>query len=114
MAAPAPGEPQGAMRVLRVEGLPAAPLDAAAAFHARWLARARAELADGCDLVLVFPPAAHPHDAWRLAAVQELAREAAPLRVNALVGDTGEAIAAMLDWLAGAGAVTGQVLTVES
>lgn len=114
MAPPARGTSRGAMRVLRVEGLPAAPLDAAAAFHARWLARARAELAEGSDLALVFPPAAHSHTAWRLAAVQELAREAAPLRVNALVGDAGEALAAMLAWLAGAGAVTGQVLTVES
>lgn len=114
MAPPAPGDPQGAMRVLRVAGLPAAPLDAAAAFHARWLARARAELAQGCDLALVFPPAAHSHHGWRLAMVQELAREAAPLRVNALVGEAGGALAGMLGWLAGAGAVTGQVLTVES
>jgi len=98
---------------LRVEGLPDSPLDAAAAFHTDWLPRARAALAEGRDLALMFPPAGHEHRGWRLAAVQELAREAAPLRVNALVGAEDEALAAMLEWLAQAEAITGQLLTVD-
>ena len=102
-----------AQAVLRVEGLPDAPLDAAAAFHVDWLPRARAALAERLDLALTFAPADHEHRSWRLAAVQELAREAAPLRVNGVVGEGGPALPAMLDWLARAEAITGQLLTVD-
>ncbi len=101
-----------AQAVLRIGGLPEAPLDAAAAFHAEWLLRGRAALAEGGDLALVFAPADHAHHAWRLAAVQALAREAAPARVNGLVGGEGAPLEAMLGWLAGAGAITGQLLEV--
>jgi hypothetical protein len=139
-----------AQRVLRIEGLPAAALDAAAQFHAEWLPRARAMLdpprngevaarsADGGgsppgaarvagplhhpsdgppprageDLVLVFPSAQKDHRAWRLAAVQGLAREAAPYRVNGIVGDAEEVIAEAVEWLAGAPGITGQLLEV--
>jgi hypothetical protein len=103
--------------VLRVEALPTESPDAASAFYLEWLPRARAALAEGQDLVLVFPPAAHDHRAWRLAAMQGLAREAAPLRVNGLEGGQseggGDGLAAMIDWLAGAAAITGQLLAVE-
>jgi hypothetical protein len=99
--------------VLRVEGLPGAPLDAAAAFHATWLPRARAALAEGGDLAVVFAPAGHEHRGWRLSAVQELAREAAPLRVNGLVGEEQAGISVMLDWLARAESITGQLMTVD-
>ena len=142
--------------VLRVDGLPEHALDAAAAFHAKWLAKARA-LFDpprpgegdrskdgggaqaagpnvnstnasmvplhhptggpppplGEDLVLVFPPAPYDHRGWRLAAIQDLAREAAPKRVNAVVGDNEQAIIATLEWLAQAPGITGQLLAVE-
>jgi len=99
--------------VLWVEGLPEAPLHAASVFYAEWLARARGALSQGSSLALVFAPAGHEHRGWRLAAVQDLAREAAPLRVNALEGDEGAALSAMLDWLGQAEAITGQVLTVD-
>ena len=102
-----------AQAVLRVDGLPPAPLDAAAAFHAQWLPSARIALAAGRDLALVFAPAGHEHRAWRLAVVQELAREAAVLRVNALVGEDAAGLSEMLDWLGGAKAITGQLLTVD-
>ena len=102
--------------VLRVDGLPKHALDAAAAFHAKWLAKARA-LFDpppwGKDLVLVFPPAPYDHRGWRLAAIQDLAREAAPKRVNAVAGDNEQAIVATLEWLAQAPGITGQLLAVE-
>ena len=103
------------MAVLAVEGLPEGALDAAAAFHAEWLPRARAQLdglaAEG-HLVLVFPAAPYDHRGWRLAAVQDLARAAAPRRVNAVVGDDEPAIAQTVDWLAQAPGVTGQLLAV--
>ena len=103
------------MAVLAVEGLPEGALDAAAAFHAEWLPRARAQLdglaAEG-QLVVVFPPASYDHRGWRLAAVQDLARAAAPRRVNAVAGDAAQAIAQTVDWLAQAPGVTGQLLAV--
>jgi short chain dehydrogenase-like protein len=96
--------------VLRVAGLPDAPLDAAAAFHAEHLPQARALLADADTLVLVFQPAGHAHRAWRLAAVQELAREAAPKRVNGIAGADEAAVGETLAFLEAAPGVTGQLL----
>jgi len=99
--------------VLRVEGLPDGALDAAAAFHAEWLSRAREALAESDALALVFPGAAYDHRGWRLAAVQDLAREAAPKRVNGVVGDEERAVGTTLDWLAQAPGITGQLLAAE-
>ncbi|MDE8652937.1 Rossmann fold domain-containing protein [Novosphingobium album (ex Liu et al. 2023)] len=101
------------MPMLRVESLPEGPLDAAAAFHASLLPQALAALGRGEDLTLVFPPAGHAHRAWRLAAVQALAREHAPLRVNALESDDATAIRAADAWLAGAPGMTGQLLPLD-
>ena len=102
-------------QALRIEGLPEGALDAAAAFHGEWLPRARAMVdppRDGEDLLLIFPPALYHHRGWRLAAVQGLAREAAPARVNGVVGDDEAAIAETVEWLAGAPGITGQLLEV--
>ncbi|MEO0062662.1 MAG: hypothetical protein RLZZ08_1222 [Pseudomonadota bacterium] len=98
--------------VLRVGDLPQAPLDAAAAFHADWLPAARAAMGNG-DLVIVFQPAGHDHRAWRLAVVQELAREAAPLRVNGISGVDEAAIAETAAYLVSAPGITGQMLAVD-
>ena len=104
------------MAVLAVEGLPEGALDAAAAFHAEWLPRARAQLdglaAEG-HLVLVFPAAPYDHRGWRLAAVQDLARAAAPKRVNGIVGDEETALDETVAWLATAPGVTGQLLATR-
>jgi hypothetical protein len=102
--------------VLRIERLPDGALEAAAVFHTDWLPRARALLAPppvGEELVLVFPVAAYDHRGWRLAAIQDLAREAAPKRVNAIVCDDEEAITATAEWLARAPGITGQLLAVS-
>ena len=99
------------LAVLRVGDLPVAALDAAAAFHGEWLNRARAQTAQG-DLAILFPPAAQDHHAWRLATVQDLAREAAPARVNAIVGTDEAAITETLAYLAAAPGITGQMLAV--
>ena len=99
--------------VFRVEGLADTPLDAAAEFHARYLPQVRALLAEAKDLVIVFGPAGYDHRAWRLAAVQELAREAAPKRVNAVAGDDAAAIQIAVGWLADTPGITGQILPVD-
>ena len=96
-----------------VTGLPDLPSAAAAAFHRDWLGRAQASL-EGDNLTLVFAPADHTHNGWRLAAVQMLAREHAPRRVNAVASDDPAGIAAALDYLGAAGGITGQYLPLDS
>ena len=99
--------------VVQIEGLPDAPLDAAAAFYRDHLPRAREALGEAELLVLVFAPAGHEHRAWRLSAVQELAREAAPKRVNGIARSDAAAIAESIAYLAAAPGVTGQLLAVD-
>jgi len=100
--------------VLRITGLPAAALEAVAAFHGEYLSRARAELAEADALALVFPSAPYDHTGWRKAAVADLAREAAPKRVNGVAGDAASAIDATLAWLAEAPGITGQLFAVDA
>ena len=99
------------MALVRVGALPDEALAAAAEFHA-WVLPAMAEEADG-DLILVFPPADFTHRAWRLAAVQALARQHAPIRVNAVASDDEVAIAAACAYLDTAEGVTGQYLPLD-
>jgi hypothetical protein len=101
-----------AQAVLEVGTLPAAPLDAAASFHRDVVPAIRANSAVPA-LALVFPPAGHDHQAWRLAAVQGLARELAPDRVNGIVGRDEAAIAETAAFLAHAPGITGQLLEVD-
>jgi hypothetical protein len=67
----------------------------------------------GEDLVLILSPADHTHRAWRLAAVQGLARELAPLRVNAVASNDPAAIASALAYLEAAPGLTGQYLPLD-
>lgn len=92
-------------------GLPAAPLDAAAAFHARVVPAVRK--AAGSDLAILFDSADHRHLGWRRAAVEALAREAAPNRVNGVAGAEGEAVDQTCAYLAAAPGVTGQLLQTD-
>lgn len=101
-----------AQAVLRIEGLPESALDAAAAFHSVWLGKVREDLGGADALALTFPPAPYEHRGWRLAAVQGLARECAPKRINGIVGNEEHAIAQALEWLAQAPGITGQLLDV--
>src|SRR5690606_39036630 len=78
---------------LRVEALPDNPLDAAGIFHADYLPKVRGNPDRAEQIVVCFPPAGHEHRGWRLAAIQELARELAPVRVNAVAGSDPVAIA---------------------
>jgi len=94
---------------------PQSALAAAAAFHAETMPRVLAALTAGSEpLTLVFAPADHTHDGWRLAAVQGLAREHAPTRVNAVASADPAAIAAASTWLDSAAGVTGQLLPLDS
>jgi len=100
--------------LFRVGALPERAVEASAEFHRRVLPLVQAELDKRPDhLVLVFAPADHTHHGWRLAVVQGLAREHAPLRVNALSADDEAAIAAAQRYLDGAGGVTGQLLPLD-
>lgn len=110
--------------LLHVGPLPDNPLEAAAAFHAAVLPRVLNAVDQARhggtppNLTLVFPPAGHPHRAWREAAVQTLGRECAPVRINAVAasdeGADRAALAAAAAWLAAAPGVTGQFLTLDS
>ena len=102
------------MPLLRVGPLPDGALDAAAAFYADVLPKVRASLSAGPDhLVLVFDPGDHTHRAWRLAAVRELARQHAPVRINALESDEEAAIEAAATYCADAPGLTGQLLKLD-
>jgi hypothetical protein len=101
------------MALLRIGALPDEALAAAAEFHAVVLPSVIAELERGETLTLVFAPADHTHRGWRLAAVQGLARQHAPVRVNALASDDERTIAAALNYLAAAEGLTGQYLLLD-
>ena len=97
--------------IIAIIDLPASPLDAAADFHSRELPRIRHHLSPA-DIVLVFKPAGQEHHAWRIAAVQGLARELAPIRVNAVSGDDEVAVDNAVMFLNEAPGITGQLLAV--
>lgn len=107
------------MELLHLGPLSEDALEAAADFHARLLPSIEMTVLGGADpLTLVFLPAdreggGHAHRAWRLAAVQGLARRFAPSRINAVESDEPDAIAAAARWLDGAGGVTGQLLPLD-
>jgi molybdopterin biosynthesis enzyme len=102
------------MAAFRVDGLPGEPLAAAARFHADVLPRVLAALAaERADLVLVFGAADYTHRDWRRAVVRQLARDHAPMRVNALASDDETAVVAALAYLGMAPGVTGQYLSLD-
>ncbi len=98
--------------VIEVGGLSEHPIDAAAYFHDVYVPRVRQQAADG-DVVLVFGPADHTHAHWRRGVVRELAREATPSRVNAVVSEDADATALALAYLRSAPGVTGQVFCTD-
>lgn len=102
------------MPLFAVTGLPEEALAASAHFHEHVLPLVREELGKKPDcLTLVFDPADHTHRGWRLAAVQGLAREFAPIRVNAFVSEDEAAIGAANGYVAQASGLTGQVLPLD-
>jgi hypothetical protein len=103
---------------LRIEGLPAKPLDAAAWFHANCVQEIRADFrtmqSSPCHLTIVFDLADHEHRGWRLIAIQALAKEVAPIhRINAVASNSEAAIAAAKAYLESADGITGQLLDLD-
>jgi hypothetical protein len=98
--------------VLVIDDLPSGALEAAAEFHARWLPEVRALLTEA-SLVVALPPAPYDHTDWRRAAARDLARMAAPVRVNLIGGGGAETRAATLAYLGDAPGVTGQYLPLH-
>ncbi|MFM6932883.1 MAG: Rossmann fold domain-containing protein [Novosphingobium sp.] len=97
--------------LVRVGVLPNDALDAASVFHTEVLPRLRT-LADTA-ITCVFPQAGHGHADWRRAAIQSLARDIAPRRINAVASDDEAAIAAAEAYLSSAEGVTGQYLPLD-
>ncbi len=97
------------MQLLAATGLPAGALAAAAEFHARVLPQLPAQ----GDLLIRFDAADHTHRGWRLAAIQQLARDRAPGRVNAVAGGGDAAVASARAYLASAAGLTGQLLDLD-
>jgi hypothetical protein len=99
------------------EGLPDDALEAASEFYRTDIPTIEMVLTDPDrpedELFIVFRPASYDHRGWRLAAIQDLAREAAPRRVNGVAGDDERAVTAAIDWLAHAPGITGQLLAVD-
>ncbi len=102
------------MGIFAVDGLPQAPLAAAAQFHAQHvpLIEAGAAASEDC-LTLTFPAADHTHRGWRLAAVQLLARAVAPHRINAVSGGSPAAVDAAAEYFQRAPGLTGQLISLD-
>ena len=95
--------------------LPASALDAAAQFHACLVPLVR-EQAQKHQLVIIdFAAADHTHASWRETVIGQLARELAPVRVNAVlsVAEAQQARAEAFAYLDRAPGVTGQVLCLD-
>lgn len=104
-----------AHRVIAIDDLPDSPLEAANRFYAAYAASIRDDLRaqSGLNVVILFEKAGKQHRGWQLAAVQDLAREAAPGRVNAVVGGDEQAAEQALAWLEKAPGITGQLLPLD-
>ncbi|MDE2435345.1 MAG: hypothetical protein KGM49_03700 [Sphingomonadales bacterium] len=100
------------MRRLDISGLPADPLAAAARFYADVMTGLVSCPVEE-DIVIIFPAVDHTHAAWRLAAVQGLARQAVPARVNAVAGGNARSIDAAIAYVAAAPGLTGQYLPLD-
>jgi hypothetical protein len=100
--------------ILTVDDLPGDALGASARFHAGHVARVQQEAVSGAAAVMiVVPPAPVDHTDWRRAAVHDLARALAPVRVNMVAGRAGESLEATLAYLGNAPGVTGHYLQLD-
>ena len=97
----------------QVPPLAGSPVEAAAGFHANVLPTILERLREVDELLIVFPVADHSHRAWRLADVQGLAREHAPIRINAVASNDPAAVAEAAAFMARAPGVTGQYLLLD-
>ena len=111
--------------IMHLYDLPEVPIDAAARFFSKHAPEARELLTEGGwkrmglaqepdVLTYVFPIGGKDHEGWQRAAIQALARELAPKRVNGVVGDGFESTDEVASWLMDAPGITGQLLSVEN
>jgi len=89
-----------------VSDLPEGSLQASAVFFAEHLEKVRAKLGQG-DLVITLPSAGPDHTDWRQALARDLARAAAPMRVNVIGAGDAEGKEALIRYLADAKGLTG-------
>ncbi|MEP0392130.1 MAG: Rossmann fold domain-containing protein [Erythrobacter sp.] len=95
-----------ALAQYQVSELPESPLEASAAFFAEHLDAARS-VACGGDLLIILPTAGPDHADWRQAVARDMARDAAPSRVNVIgAGDQAQK-ETLIRYLADAKGVTG-------
>ncbi|WP_137679680.1 Rossmann fold domain-containing protein [Aurantiacibacter suaedae] len=101
--------------IVEARDLPESALDAAAQFHASLVPVVREQAQQHPLVVIDFAAADHTHTSWRQAVVGQLARELAPVRVNAMASAARaqEARAQALEYLIRAPGVTGQVLSLD-
>ena len=104
----------GAPAIVRVERLPGAALDAAAAFHAHWAQQVRDAARDSEFVIVVLDPAPFDHADWRRAAARDLARAHADNCINIVAGLEGAALARMVEFLGRAPAIPGQSLPLAN
>ena len=96
--------------VYRIGALPEAALEASAVFYAQHLPAIALQARESAgSLVVIFPAAAYDHRTWRRAAIADLARAYAPVRIIGLAEGTSSEEARILDYLARAPGVTGQM-----
>lgn len=108
------GQGGAAQVIVTVDDLPGDALGAASAFHAYYVAAVREAAAKGAgSIVLVLPPAPVDHTDWRRAAVRDLARALAPVRVNLVAGLAGSRLDGTLAYLGNAPGVTGHYLPLH-
>ena len=104
------------MTTFFVNELPEGAVEAAEEFYVRVLPALLADLANPPStdehLLVVFDRAPHDHRAWMLAAIQILARHAAPRRVNGIVRAAGADFRSASGFVANAAGVTGQLLSL--
>ena len=98
--------------VYRIGTLPEAALEASAAFYARHLSAISERAGEGPEsLVVIFPAADYDHRTWRRAAIADLARAYAPVRIVGLAEGDPSVEVRILAYLAAAPGVTGQMLS---
>ena len=102
---------EGGPAIIKVDTLPEAALDAAAAFHSQWSQKVREAAAQGSEYVVVaMDPAPFDHADWRRAAARDLARAHPDHCINLVAGSDAGAVARMVEFLGRAPAITGQYL----
>ena len=100
---------------MRISPLPASATMAAREYYGIWAGKVDRALSETDDcLTLHFDPAEADHKAWRRAVVADLAREHAPVRINAIAGSDGPGAARAIAWLERAPGITGQLFSVDS